>query len=73
MNRWMISLRTVLRKLGITPILASVMNRLGLFGGGEGYEERFSQEMLDDLRRVVAYFESQPGHQKKGEGSHFRH
>jgi FkbM family methyltransferase len=49
MNRWMIALRTVLRRLGITPVLASAMNRLGLFGGAEGYEERFSQVMLDDL------------------------
>lgn len=45
----MITLRTLLRKLGILPILAAAMNRLGLFGGAEGYEERFSQAMLDDL------------------------
>ncbi len=50
MNRWLITLRTLLRKLGLTPVLAAAMNRLGLFGGGEGYEGRFARSMLDELR-----------------------
>ena len=50
MNRAMITLRHRLRTLGITPVLARVLNRVGLFGGGVGYEERFSQKMLEELR-----------------------
>ena len=50
MNRASITLRLWLRKLGVTPVLARVMNRVGLFGGAEGYEERFSERMLAELR-----------------------
>ena len=50
MNRSMIALRTAMRKLGLTPILAAAMNRLGLFGGAQGFEERFAQAMLGEIR-----------------------
>ena len=50
MNRTTIALRHWLRTLGITPVLARVMNRVGLFGGAEGYEERFAERMFEELR-----------------------
>lgn len=50
MNRALISLRGVLRRLGLTPILAQILNRIGLFGGALGHEEKFSQQMLEEIR-----------------------
>jgi FkbM family methyltransferase len=50
MNRALISLRGALRSLGLTPILAQILNRIGLFGGAVGHEEKFSQQMLSELR-----------------------
>ena len=50
MNRALISLRGALRSLGLTPILAQILNRVGLFGGAVGHEEKFSEEMLSELR-----------------------
>ena len=50
MNRAMITLRGWLRDLGITPILGRMLDRVGFFGGGEGYEEQFSQRLLSEVR-----------------------
>jgi glutamate decarboxylase len=39
----------------------------------EDFSHELADRLLDDLRRAVAYFESQPGLQAKPEGSHFHH
>jgi len=39
----------------------------------EDFSRDLAEHLLEDLRRAVEYFESQPGHQAKEEGSHFHH
>ncbi len=39
----------------------------------EDFSRDLAEKLLEDLRRAVAYFESQPGHRAKDEGSHFHH
>ena len=39
----------------------------------EDFSRDLADRLLEDLRRAVAYFESQPGHAPKEEGSHFHH
>jgi glutamate decarboxylase len=39
----------------------------------EDFSRDLADRLLEDLKRAVAYFESQPGHQAKEEGSHFHH
>ena len=39
----------------------------------EDFSRDLAERLLEDLRRAVAYFESQPGHEPKQEGSHFHH
>ena len=39
----------------------------------ENFSRDLAEHLLEDLRRAVEYFESQPGHQAKEEGSHFHH
>jgi glutamate decarboxylase len=39
----------------------------------EDFSHDLAERLLGDLRRAVAYFESQPGHVPKQEGSHFHH
>ena len=39
----------------------------------EDFSRNLADRLLEDLRRAVDYFESQPGHQSKPEGSHFHH
>ena len=39
----------------------------------EDFSRDLAERLLEDLRRAVAYFESQPGHEAKQEGSHFHH
>ena len=39
----------------------------------EDFSRDLAERLLEDLRRAVEYFESQPGHRPKQEGSHFHH
>ena len=39
----------------------------------EDFSRELAERMLEDLRRAVEYFESQPGHKAKVDGSHFHH
>jgi glutamate decarboxylase len=39
----------------------------------EDFSRDLAERLLEDLQRAVDYFESQPGHQAKSEGSHFSH
>jgi glutamate decarboxylase len=39
----------------------------------EDFSRELAERLLDDLRRAVAYFESQSGHVEKQGGSHFHH
>ncbi len=39
----------------------------------EGFTRDMANMLLDDLRRAVTYFESQPGHTAKTSGSTFHH
>jgi len=39
----------------------------------EDFSRDMAERLLEDLRRAVAYFESQPGHRPKHGGSHFHH
>ena len=39
----------------------------------EDFSRDLAERLLDDLKRAVEYFESQPGHAAKEEGSHFHH
>ena len=39
----------------------------------EDFSRDLAERLLEDLRRAVEYFESQPGHKAKQEGSHFHH
>ncbi len=39
----------------------------------EDFSRDLADRLLEDLRRAVAYFESQTGHTPKSEGSHFHH
>jgi glutamate decarboxylase len=39
----------------------------------EDFSRDLAERLLDDLRRAVSYFESQPGHRGKGSGTHFHH
>ena len=39
----------------------------------EDFGRDLAERLLEDLRRAVEYFESQPGHQARPESSHFHH
>jgi glutamate decarboxylase len=39
----------------------------------EDFSRHLAERLLEDIRRAVDYFESQPGIVKKEDGSHFRH
>ncbi|MDJ0849342.1 MAG: glutamate decarboxylase [Myxococcota bacterium] len=39
----------------------------------EDFSRDLAELLLEDMRRAVAYFESQPGHKAKEDGSHFHH
>jgi glutamate decarboxylase len=39
----------------------------------EDFGRDLAERLLEDLRRAVAYFDSQPGHKRKEKGSHFHH
>jgi glutamate decarboxylase len=39
----------------------------------EDFGRDLADRLLEDLRRAVEYFESQPGHQAKQGGNHFHH
>jgi glutamate/tyrosine decarboxylase-like PLP-dependent enzyme len=39
----------------------------------EDFSRELAERLLEDLRNAVVYFESQPGHRPKAEGSHFHH
>jgi len=39
----------------------------------EDFSRDLAERLLEDLRRAIAYFESQPGHRVKQQGSHFHH
>jgi glutamate decarboxylase len=39
----------------------------------EDFSRDLAERLLEDLRRAVDYFELQPGHKAKQEGSHFHH
>jgi len=39
----------------------------------EDFSRDLAERLLEDLRRAVDYFESQPGHKAKQEASHFHH
>ena len=39
----------------------------------EDFSRDLADRLLEDLRRVVTYFEAQEGHVAKQDGSHFHH
>jgi glutamate decarboxylase len=39
----------------------------------EDFSHDLAERLLEDLKRAIAYFESQPGHRAKQHGNHFHH
>ena len=46
---------------------------LGTTGEANSFSVEERERLLEDLKRAVAYFESQTGHKAKKAGSHFHH